>query len=396
MFEESKVINKEAFFVYVNSKGEVSPHHIAKFVHKDDYFQGYSIDKRSYRTFRKDRVLEMFDDKSQLPPLVSTSHDGETFNSKLLNDSKNKVAKVSKIEICFTGFNKEEKDRLTELAKNNGLDVKSGVTSKLYFLCCGENAGPRKIELANGKGVFLITSEQFEHFIETGEILQESFELGQQKELAEPMDEKIKALHENAASTFNIVRSLQRSNALIAHFSDGYAAGWRFAVSKVYKEALDIKLTKSVFEGHQYDTWTQGASYSFHRGDTFYSSKLGYTDWAEFLKLEDAVVLQVKFECFAGYETIATLDGKFTGSFIPDNLITSKELTELPILIESQSYDAGTLTIEVFRPSIEREKIKLMETLVMDQNEFIALLQTGCYWKKDKGSKPIRADLFAK
>lgn len=395
MFDAKKVNNREAFFLYINSAGDKSTHAIVNLVEKDDYIQGYSVTRKGYRTYRKDRVISMFDSSSELDSFIASGQINDAVSSIETEIPRSQLSKNKSLDICFTGFDKTAKDELSRLATSFNLTVRTGVTSKLAFLCCGANAGWRKIEDANTKGSIILSEEQFKHFVKTGEIPYETGDISIDEIKPESSDiDKLNTLREGAATTFRTIRSSQRSNALIAQFVDGFAVGWKFAVKSVFRDALDIKLTTTVFDGYKFESWTQGNRYSFHRGDTFYSSTLGYTDWPSFLKLEDAIVLQVKFECYAGYETIATLDGSFSGYVVSDNLINSKEIANLPLLIESQSYDHGTLTVDVFRPRMDKTKLELVDTIVTDQDEFISILQTGCYWKKVKGLPPVKMDLF--
>ena len=67
-------------------------------------------------------------------------------------------------------FDKTEKKRLTKLAEQAGMVVRQSVTLALNFLCCGENAGPAKTEKAREQGVIILSEDQFELLLETGEI----------------------------------------------------------------------------------------------------------------------------------------------------------------------------------------------------------------------------------
>ena len=73
----------------------------------------------------------------------------------------------------FTGFKKDDKEKLFALAESEGLFVRSKVTSNLNFLCCGYNAGPAKIEKARQQGVIALTEAQFVTMLKTGEIPEE-------------------------------------------------------------------------------------------------------------------------------------------------------------------------------------------------------------------------------
>ncbi|EPJ0505245.1 BRCT domain-containing protein [Klebsiella variicola] len=63
--------------------------------------------------------------------------------------------------ICFTGFGKNEKNELIETAKQRGYSVKGDVIKGLSYLCCGENAGPSKINKAKENGSVLLSVADF-------------------------------------------------------------------------------------------------------------------------------------------------------------------------------------------------------------------------------------------
>lgn len=378
---------KEIFFTYTNANNEVSNNYVVDAVYKDNYLQGYCINKKGFRTFKLERILDVYSSNEEMVSAASplTIVDLKIENRRVKDTPRG-------LEICFTGFDKDIKDELESLAEKKGLLVRKGITAKLYFLCCGPNAGWKKIKQANEKNCFILSKDQFSSFVDTGEIPIEPTEVYDSDE--KDIHEKIEILHNEITSTFRTIREPRRSTALIARFVDGYAIGWRFAIRESHRNALDIKLTKFVFNKHQYEDWTQGSSFSFGRGDVFYSDKLGYSEWSEFLKIPDAVVLQVKYECFSGYDPVATIDGFFSGDFIPDNQLTPKKLTNLPIMIRSESYDPGKITLDIFKPSLDRSNLDLFDTIKITQDELISLLQSGYYWKKDEGQKPVRINLF--
>ena len=390
----SSLINedKNAFFHYINAKGEASQQNVTRVVERDNLFQGYSINRKAFRTFRKDRVLKMFLTEEEL---LEATLDNESPAPKTLSIPSRKLERGNSLEICFTGFKQADKAYLTELAKSNNLSVKGGVSANLYFLCVGNPTGWRKMEEARERNAFIISKEQFITFVETGDIPYEAPELDaiHEEKITSEIDTLQKDL-ESLSLTFRTLREPRRSTALIANFIDGYATGWKFAIKEVFKSNLDIKLTKITFEKNTYDAWTQGTSYQFQRGDTFYSDKLGYTAWDEFLNLPHAIVLQIKYDCFSGYETIASFEGSFTGDFNPNRLITPRKLTNASILMESQSYDPGTVTVELLTPNETRKGLKVTGELTMTQDDFISLLQSGCYWEKKPNHTPKLVDLF--
>ncbi|MFQ2251690.1 BRCT domain-containing protein [Aeromonas hydrophila] len=74
-------------------------------------------------------------------------------------------------EICFTGFDSAKKRELVALAEgatNDMFVVRNSVTKTLDILCCGENAGPKKVADAQSKGIHIFDEEQFIKLLETG------------------------------------------------------------------------------------------------------------------------------------------------------------------------------------------------------------------------------------
>lgn len=89
---------------------------------------------------------------------------------RLIYSIRSLKAKDTRLQVCFTGFGKSEKQELTHLADSKNFNVVSSVTQKLDFLCCGENAGPKKLEKAEKQGVQVLNKEQFVRLLETGEV----------------------------------------------------------------------------------------------------------------------------------------------------------------------------------------------------------------------------------
>lgn len=66
-------------------------------------------------------------------------------------DKETKLANRPK-EICFTGFARSDRERLSQIAMAHGFLVKDLVTKELFLLVAGENAGPSKLKKAEGQG----------------------------------------------------------------------------------------------------------------------------------------------------------------------------------------------------------------------------------------------------
>jgi NAD-dependent DNA ligase len=79
-------------------------------------------------------------------------------------------AKEKGVEVCFTGFDDDEKESVHQVGVDAGFTVVGSVTRNLSILCTGPNPGPAKLEKAAEQGVTVLTWEQFKHFLETGEV----------------------------------------------------------------------------------------------------------------------------------------------------------------------------------------------------------------------------------
>jgi len=69
---------------------------------------------------------------------------------------------LRKPEICFTGFNYEERENLETEAVIKGLKVRKRVTVNLGYLVIGDTPGEKKIELALEQGVEILSLEEYE------------------------------------------------------------------------------------------------------------------------------------------------------------------------------------------------------------------------------------------
>ena len=67
-----------------------------------------------------------------------------------------------KPEVCFSGFNRKEREMLESLAIEKGFEPKGSVTSRLVYLIIGDTAGESKIAKAEKQGVQILRREDFE------------------------------------------------------------------------------------------------------------------------------------------------------------------------------------------------------------------------------------------
>lgn len=150
-------------FIYQDAKGNITARKVSDVTTSDLYIQAYCHSAKALRTFRKDRVLEYFDSLDSLDDRLIH----HLANPPIAPPQK---PKDTRLDVCFTGFKKDDKERLTALALDAGMVVRKGVTKSLSFLCGGYNAGPSKMEQARQQGVVVLDEAQFIGLLETGEI----------------------------------------------------------------------------------------------------------------------------------------------------------------------------------------------------------------------------------
>lgn len=147
-------------FAYENGSGQKTRRKISVIDESEDYIRGVQLLDKGHRTFRKAQIITYFEIED------------EFLNSEYPDPQPraNNEKKEEKPEICFTGFSAALRKDLEQLAQDNGLQVRTKVTTKLSYLCTGPNAGPKKMEEALSKGVVLMDETAFQWLIETGEI----------------------------------------------------------------------------------------------------------------------------------------------------------------------------------------------------------------------------------
>lgn len=175
-----------------------------------------------------------------------------------------------------------------------------------------------------------------------------------------------------------------RSDILIAHFVDGYAVGWRFAVPDDFKASLDIRLTTRIIKERTYWAWTQGVNFSFEKGDVFYSDRMGYDDFSSALRLDDFVCIQVIKR--------ASGNGKFK---IKEVYSMQAEHSDIPLFFlyakgkKTIKKPANSFTVSIMgknnslmefailKPNDEKTALKEIKRFECRPDRFVALLQSG-------------------
>lgn len=162
-------------FIYQDAKGSITPRKVVNVSESELYIQGICTSSNALRTFRKDRILDDAVDDSNIDAKLDHYL---SINPQPVTSSGHSYRRISNPtgapEVCFTGFKKDDKEDLTKLASSSGMVVRTSVTSNLDFLCCGYNAGPKKIEKSRHQGVVVLSEPQFREMLETGEIPEEA------------------------------------------------------------------------------------------------------------------------------------------------------------------------------------------------------------------------------
>jgi len=155
----------ERFIVYINARKEIKSHALTSVSESEEHFQGICSKTQWLKTFRKDRVLSEHQDAETADAALG-SYSVDNYRH-LFPESKPKKLQT---EICFTGFKKDDKERLIAVATSSAMSVRSSVTQNLHILCCGYNAGPTKVNAARMKGIIILDEPQFLEMLQTGEI----------------------------------------------------------------------------------------------------------------------------------------------------------------------------------------------------------------------------------
>ncbi|KAE9526050.1 BRCT domain-containing protein [Testudinibacter aquarius] len=133
------------------------------------YIEGYCHDRKAERTFRIDRILggvtlKSNDEYLSLDDWLKEKGIYSRYRETFANN------KPEQLEICFTGFLKNQREYLETLATIHDFLVRKTVTINLTYLVCGKNAGWSKKQQAESNGASCMNESEFLTMIDTGEI----------------------------------------------------------------------------------------------------------------------------------------------------------------------------------------------------------------------------------
>ena len=157
------------YVVYLNRFNEVKPYKIKIIFVIGDIVDVKDLVENKNKTFKRSNIL------SNHKNFNDAQKEAEKLQKKYKLIPRQKTDRSNpekKLEVCFTGFSKKDKENLIEIAKINNFFVRTEVTKKLSLLVCGDNAGPSKLIKASKMNVPKVYGKDgFKEFLDTGEYI---------------------------------------------------------------------------------------------------------------------------------------------------------------------------------------------------------------------------------
>ena len=159
------------FLVYRNRFNEVKGYSVEIHAAEDGKMDVWDLVDDRHKTFLEENVLE---EVGSLDDGISRA---DTLQKDYVVKERTAIGQFTntqgKIEVCFTGSSKADKEELEKLATDNDLFPRTGVTKKLGLLVLGDNAGPKKLAKAIEMGVARVTGkDEFLQFLATEEVFE--------------------------------------------------------------------------------------------------------------------------------------------------------------------------------------------------------------------------------
>lgn len=359
---------QKVHFLYCSADGVVAQYSLIITDVGDNYIEGRCIQAGAFRRFLNHRIVKYYDHENAM-------HESE---KSIMADYGAWLSK--KMEVSFYGFDKKTERSLKKTAEMNGFIVRASTTNNLDILCIGPYAtqNVQRINKAKSINAYLLTKGQFLHFLDSGEIVNNDEKEVIDVAYEEYEIEQHKKMIDDCRLTFGSLQLPQkRSSALIAIFQNGYATGWAFAVKECFREALDIKYTSIKRKKTEIKIWTQGTAFSFKRGSVFFSHADAYSNHEKYLSETNGIALQIANDGNAGYETIASLEGAFSGVYMPAKLSGRTSFSDMSFRTELQRFDKGSVVVDIYTPDKESKRLTKISSTKMSQDYLVTLLQTG-------------------
>jgi hypothetical protein len=174
-------------------------------------------------------------------------------------------------------------------------------------------------------------------------------------------------------------------------FKNGFADGWKMAVSEAFIDCLDIKYSPYKLDKNTVIyAWSQGLNYSFTEGHILYDTPLAYQgSWAEALKYINlgVQIREAKPAILLNDKTIST-DNPIELNSI-ENSKTKLKYYQEGISILQKKYYPGFVLFNVLRPDTDRTKLAENESIECTQESFILFLQSGIVRTSENESRNL-------
>lgn len=156
-------------FLYENLSGNITERVVRVDSVDRTYITGFCYSAKGTRTFKLERIIGLIEQNGE-SYLVDDWLDKQGISSHydFNNGFNDKSINKRKLEICFTGFRRDVKEKLERKAIKKDFTVRKSVTKNLDFLVTGSNAGPAKMSQARLQGVIILNEDEFYEMMETG------------------------------------------------------------------------------------------------------------------------------------------------------------------------------------------------------------------------------------
>ena len=158
------------FIVYLNRFNEAKGYEVDVLSQSGEDTVVFDLQQDKYKTLKTSKILSQQESYCEALEAAKVLQENYAIIPKNKTGRSRRKNVGGKFAVCFTGFNKPEKDKLIILAQDNDMFVKSAVTKNVGLLVCGYRAGPVKMKKANAEGISCVFgADGFNQFIDTGE-----------------------------------------------------------------------------------------------------------------------------------------------------------------------------------------------------------------------------------
>ncbi|MCS0406715.1 hypothetical protein ND982_11740 [Vibrio diabolicus] len=136
--------------------------------------QGWRSITSSPRTLRVDRILDIYEPLSEAETFFKEAKaklDESGF--EFYTPKSNRLSSPNTMNVCFTGFAKDDKAELMSKAESKDMMVRQSNTRHRHILCYDYHAGAKKLEKAIAQAVMILNRNQFANLPKTGEVPEE-------------------------------------------------------------------------------------------------------------------------------------------------------------------------------------------------------------------------------